>query len=122
MTSEVSYTSVVTVTEANTAQAMSSGDLPVFATPALAAVMENAAMLAARQLCDKGQTTVGSSIEVKHLSPSPIGATVFATATLTGQEGRRLTFDIVAKDNDKTIGTAVHSRYIVNIERFMNKL
>ena len=118
----ISHTSTLVVTNDNTAMAMDSGDLPVLATPALVALMENAAMLAARRICDDGETTVGASIEVKHLSPSPIGATITARATLSNREGRKLSFSITAIENDKTIGTANHTRYIVNPEKFMSKI
>lgn len=122
MNNKAKHTSTTTVESAATAAAMGSGDMPVLATPALVALMENAAMLAASTLLDEDYTTVGASIEVKHLLPSPMGATVQATAVLSEQDGRRLTFDITAVDGDKTIGTATHTRYIVNRERFMSKL
>ena len=122
MNNKAKHTSTTTVESSATAAAMGSGDMPVLATPALVALMENAAMLAASTLLDEGYTTVGASIEVKHLLPSPMGATVHATAVLSEQDGRRLTFEITAVDGDKTIGTATHTRYIVNRERFMSKL
>ena len=122
MTNDISHTSITTVTEKNTALAMGSGDLPVFATPALVSLMENAAMLAARQLCSDIETTVGASIEVKHLRPSPINATITATALLAERDQRKLTFSITAHDGENTVGTATHIRYIVNRDKFMNKL
>ena len=122
MSNEISHNSTTTVSEENIALAMGSGDLPVFATPALVALMENASMLAAQQLCSDVETTVGASIEVKHLLPSPIAATLTATAILTERDQRKLTFIITAHDGEYTVGTATHIRYIVNREKFMNKL
>lgn len=115
----LTHTSTAVVSEALTAAAMGSGDMSVFATPALVALMENAAMLCVRPLLKEGETTVGGQIDVKHLAPSRIGASVAATATLTAHEGRKLTFDITATEDDKTIGTASHTRFIVNREKFL---
>lgn len=118
-----SHTVTLTVSDTETAAHMGSGDLPVLATPALVALMENAAMKLAAQLIDTDtETTVGSRIDVKHLLPSPIGSTVQATATLTERDGRRLTFEITATQDDNVIGTAAHTRYIVNREKFMAKI
>lgn len=114
-----SHTSTVLVTESLTAAAMGSGDMPVYATPALVALMENAAMCCATELLGEGETTVGGHIDVRHLAPSRIGATVSATATLTAHEGRKLTFSITAQEGDKAIGTATHTRFIVNRQKFL---
>lgn len=114
--------SIFTVTQAMTATAMGSGDLPVLATPSLVAIMENAAMIAARRLCNTDETTVGASIDVKHLLPSPVGKTIEATATITTREGRKLDFTITASQDGQIIGTASHTRYIVNRNKFMQKL
>lgn len=117
-----SYTSELTVGVPYTAEAMGSGDMPVLATPALVALMENAAMMAARPLCGEGETTVGSSIHAEHLKPSPVGAEVKATATIVSHEGRRIDFTIEAHQGDLLIGTATHTRYVVSRERFLSKL
>ena len=105
-----------------TAQVMGSGDMPVLATPALVAMMENAAMLCARQLLTDGETTVGGSIDVRHLAPSPVGAEIRVVAELTERDGRRLMFSIRATEGEKEIGIANHVRYAVNRERFLAKL
>ena len=115
----ISHASSLVVSQAHTAAAMGSGDLPVLATPALVALMENAAMVAARDLLADGETTVGSSIDVKHLAPSPVGATVVAEAILQERDDRCLRFNIKAMQDNKLIGEAVHVRYIVNSLRFM---
>lgn len=122
MNNELSFTSSVIVTDANTAVALGSGDLQVFATPAMVALMENAAMNAAATLIGEGETTVGAQISVSHTKPTGIGHTVTATATLTAHEGRKLSFTVVASDEDGTIGEGTHTRYVVSRERFMAKV
>lgn len=119
---KISCTSETQVQKENTAEFVGSGTLPVFATPSMAALMENAAMKAAEKLLSEGETTVGSELNIKHLSPSPIGANIKATATLLQQEGRKLTFSVLATEDDKTIGEGIHIRYIINIQKFMQKL
>lgn len=120
--SGLKYTSSLYVTEDDTAQAMGSGTLPVLATPRLAALMENAAMLAVAPILEPGETTVGGEISLRHLAPSPIGAGVSATATLEMTEGRKLLFSIEARQGETLIGTATHTRFIVNTTRFLKKL
>ncbi len=118
----LTHTSVLLVSDAHTAQAMGSGDMPVLATPVMIALMENAAMLAVDQELPEEQTTVGAHIDVSHLKPSPVGAEVFATAELMEVEDRRLTFHVVAMQGDLVIGEGTHVRYIVSRERFLAKL
>ncbi len=122
LTIGLTYTSETTVRGENTAMALGSGDLPVFATPAMVALMENAAMNAVSQELEEGSSTVGGFIEVSHLAPSPIGAKIAATAVVTEVEGRKLTFDVKAFQDDKLIGEGKHIRFIVNKERFVEKL
>lgn len=110
------------VTPNLTAEAMGSGDMPVLATPAMVAMMENAAMRLAATNLPEGDTTVGSQIETTHLRPSAVGATIEVTATLTAQEVRKLTFSIEARDGDNVIGQASHVRFVVTRERFLSKL
>lgn len=110
------------MTDDKTAIALGSGDMRVLATPAMVALMENAAMMAvAGELAD-GQTTVGSEINTTHLRPSAVGATVRATATLTEQDDRRLSFKVEAFEGDKLIGSGTHVRFVVDRERFLAKL
>lgn len=116
------YTSKVVVTEAVCASAVGSGGLDVFATPSMVALMENAAMNAVAPFLPEGSTTVGSEISTTHVKPSPLGAEIQATATLTAVEGRKLTFDVEACDGNGTIGKGTHVRFIVDVERFMSKL
>lgn len=118
----LSARSVTTVTAEKTAAAMGSGDLPVFATPAMVALMEHAAMEAVAASLPEGSTTVGSEMNTSHLKPSKLGAEITATAVLTAVEGRRLTFNVGARDDEGVIGEGTHVRYIVDRERFMAKL
>ncbi len=118
----LTYTSTLVVSNDHVASVMGSGDLHVFATPAMVALMENAAMQAVAGHLPEGSTTVGAMINTSHVKPSPIGDTVKTTAVLTDIEGRKLTFSIKAEDSKGVIGEAVHVRYIVNREKFMSKL
>ena len=118
----LTYTSRLTVGNENTAIALGSGDMPVLATPAMMALMENAAMLAVASALEEGDTTVGGHIESSHLRPTPVGAEVSATATLEKVEGRKLYFKIIAHQGDKIIGEGTHLRFIVNREKFLAKI
>lgn len=118
----MNFTSTAVVTKENSAAALGSGLLPVFATPAMVALMENAAMKAVASVLEHGATTVGAEINTTHIKPSPIGATVSATATLVAVEGRKLTFDVEARDEVGLIGKGTHVRFVVDSERFMAKL
>ena len=118
----MNFTSTAVVTKENSAAALGSGFLPVFATPAMVALMENAAMKAVAPVLEQGATTVGAEINTTHIKPSPIGATVSATATLVAVEGRKLMFDVEARDEVGLIGKGTHVRFIVDAECFMAKL
>ena len=116
------YTSKTIVSDANTAIAMGSGDLPVFATPSMMALMENAAMLAVANHLPEGCTTVGGHIESSHVKPSPVGAEVEATAVLTAVDGKKLSFDIEAYCDGALIGKGTHLRFIVDRDKFLSRL
>lgn len=122
METGLSHTSTLTVTEKDLAIHIGSGDLNVLATPAMMALMENAAMLAVKEAVGEGNTTVGSQISSSHLKPTACGQTITATATLTAVEGRKLTFHVTASDEQGLIGEGEHIRYIVNADKFMSKL
>ena len=113
----LSSQSSVTVSAGNTAAAMGSGDLDVFATPAMVALMENAAMKAVADALPEGSTTVGAEMNVTHIKPSGLGAEIVATAVLTGVEGRKLTFNVGARDAEGMIGEGIHIRYAVDRRR-----
>ena len=107
------------VTPEMTADALGSGDVPVFGTPALLALIEEAAVTALHGALSDGQTSVGTHVEMDHLAPSRVGAEVRALATLTAVEGRALTFECEAYDGDTLIGRAVHRRAVVDREKFL---
>src|SRR5690606_13182138 len=96
------------VTSDNTALAMGSGTVDVFATPALAALMEAAAVSAVRAALEDGQTSVGVHLDVQHLAATPVGMTVRAEARLMTVEGRRLTFRVSAFDGVEQVGVGTH--------------
>lgn len=118
----LTHTSQTVVNENNTAIALGSGDMKVLATPAMIALMENAAMLCVAPHLPEGSTTVGSMISSSHIKPSAIGANVEATAELVEIENRKLTFKVTATENGALIGEGTHIRYIVDRERFLSKL
>ena len=118
----LSARSAATVVPGNTAAAMGSGDLDVFATPAMVALMENAAMTAVASALPEGSTTVGAEMNVTHIKPSGLGAEITATAVLTEVEGRKLTFNVGARDAGGMIGEGIHIRYVVDRAKFMAKL
>ena len=122
METGLTYTSTLVVSKDHVAAVMGSGDLHVFATPAMVALMENAAMLAVAEHLPEGSTTVGAMMNISHVKPSPVDESIKATAVLTEVEGRKLTFSVKAEDSKGIIGEAVHVRYIVDRERFMSKL
>ena len=115
-------TSTVTVTESNIAKTMKSGSLEVFATPAMCALMEEAAQAAVQPHLEEGEGTVGISLSISHDAPSPIGSTITATATVTAVEGRKITFAIEASDGVGIIGKGTHERFVINNEKFMVKV
>lgn len=118
----LSYTTERTVTPNESALSMGSGDMEVFATPAMVALMEQAAMLAAKKLLQEGESSVGIEISTSHLKASRIGSTIRATATLEQRDGRRLKFRVEAYDGDVLIGEGEHTRFIVDKSRFLAKL
>ena len=109
------------VTEELTARAMGSGSLPVFATPALAALMEKAACMAMDRDLAEGIASVGVSMELEHLAASPVGMEVRATALLLRSDGRRFDFEIQAYDKQGMVGRARHTRATVKAEKFMER-
>ena len=103
----------------NTAQAAGSGLLPVFATPWMAALMENAAVQAVQGALSPEEGTVGTRLDVTHDAATPIGLTVWAEAELTAVEGRKLTFAVSAYDQRERIGGGTHERFIIKPEKFL---
>ncbi len=115
-------TAQVMVTHTNTAQAMGSGLVPVYATPALVALLEEAAVNALKPLLEAGKTSVGTRIDISHLAATPIGMIVRAQATLSKVDGRRLVFDVVAHDEAEQIAEGSHERVVVDEQRFLARV
>jgi fluoroacetyl-CoA thioesterase len=113
---------VMQVETGNTAMEVGSGSVPVFATPMLVALMENAAINAIRDDLPPGQTTVGIKIDVAHTAATPIGMTVNARAELTVVDGRRLIFTVTARDESGEVGHGSHERFMVDEEKFLAKI
>ncbi len=118
----LTHTSQLTVTEAVTAIEMGSGDMPVLATPAMMALMENAAMLAVADHLPEGSTTVGGHIASSHIKPSKLGDSVTATATVTRVDGKKIEFKVEARSGETLLGEGTHLRFIVDKEKFMSRL
>lgn len=112
----------VKVTEANIAATMKSGSLTVFATPAMCALMEEAACAAVNAHLEADSGTVGISLNITHDRATAMGDTVTATAKLVEVNGRKLTFEVSAADSKGTIGKGTHERFIINNEKFMAKV
>ena len=106
------------VTDEDTAQRWGSGLVPVFGTPSLVGLMENAAVEALAGHLPPGQTSVGGRMDVRHLAPTPVGMRVRARAKLTKIEGRRLVFQIEAWDEVEKIGESTHERFVVDQKAF----
>ena len=103
----------------DTAEFHGSGDLPVYATPSMVALMEYVAKELVKPILAEGQTTVGTRMEVSHLKATPVGNEVRAKAKLLEIQGRKVSFTIEAYDGEALIGKAVHERAVVDRERFM---
>ena len=106
------------VTEDDTAERWGSGLVPVFGTPSLVGLMENAAVESLDGHLPPHQTSVGGRLDVRHLAPTPVGMRVRARAELTEREGHRLEFRIEAWDEIECIGRASHTRFIIERRGF----
>lgn len=113
------YKVEITVQECDTAIVHKSGGLPVYATPAMIALMENAAF---SLLKNEDNDSVGTEMNVKHTRACLVGAKVYAEATVTGVNGNWVTFNVAAYDEKGEIGNGNHTRYIIDPEKFMAKL
>lgn len=116
------YTSSIKVEEQHLACSMGSGDLRVFATPAMLALMENAAMMCVADCLDEKSSTVGGFISSSHIKPTGLGTVVTATAELIGIDGRKLKFKVSACDDEGMIGEGEHLRFVIDREKFMSKV
>ena len=109
------------VTVENTAKTMKSGTLDIFATPAMIALMEQTAYESVAGELEEGYGTVGTMLNVKHVSATPLGMKVTCESTLTKIDGRALTFEVKAFDERGLIGEGIHERFLVQNEKFQAK-
>ena len=109
------------VTDSNTAAAVGSGLVPVFATPYMIAIMENAAVNALLPVLSAEEGSVGTHLDVSHDAATPIGMKVWAEAEVIAVDGKKITFSVSAFDEAGPIGKGSHERFIINPERFLNK-
>lgn len=111
----------VEVVYENTATAVGSGVLEVFATPCMIALMEKTACDSVIPYLDEGDGSVGTELNIRHVAATPIGMTVRCESELVEVDGRRLVFTVKAYDEVGLIGEGRHERFIVNNEKFQNK-
>ena len=109
------------VEKEDTAQLVGSGDLLVYATPCMVALMEGAACEAIAEGLGEGETSVGTELSIQHISATPVGLEVYAKAEVTAVEGKMITFQVEAFDEAGTIGKGTHKRVVVNSQRFLEK-
>ena len=111
-----------TVAETNIASSVGSGLLDVFSTPAMIALIEQAAASSVEPFLEAGQGTVGVRLEVDHLAPTPLGEKVWAETELTAIDRRLLTFKVAAFSEKEKIGEGIHRRCIILSDRFLEKM
>lgn len=111
----------VTVTAANVASNIGSGRVHVFATPMMIALMEKAAALSIEPVLAEGQSSVGTHIDVSHCSATPMGMKVWADTEVTAIDRREVTFSVKAYDERGLIGEGTHERFIIDVDKFMEK-
>lgn len=111
----------IRVTENDTAKAHGSGTLDVLATPRMIALMEESAYKCIDKYLENGQSSVGTYLEIKHLSATPVGMEVYAESEIIEIDGRRVVFSVKAYDEKGLIGEGKHERFIILSERFLSK-
>ena len=111
----------IIVTKELTAISVGSGDLEVYATPAMIALMEGTASESVKSELEDGQGSVGTSIAIKHLAATPVGMCVRCESELIEVDGRKLVFNLVVYDEKDKIGEGTHERFIISNEKFQNK-
>ena len=109
------------VTEANTAQAACSGALMVFGTPLMCALMEKAAWTSIAPYLAEGEGTVGTKLNISHVSATPVGMNVWAESEVTLVDGKRIELKVAAYDEKGLIGEGTHERFIITNDRFLAK-
>lgn len=111
----------LTCTDADTAEAIGSGDVPVLGTPRIVALAEEATVRAVADELGDNKTTVGASVQLDHVAPTPPGAAVEAEATLAGIQGRRLIFKVSVSDERGLVAAGKITRVVVDRDRFVAK-
>ena len=111
----------VLVNGSNTANAVGSGLVPVFSTPSMIALMENAAVRAIQGRLEQGESSVGTHMDITHDAPTPVGVKVWAEAEVTAVDGRTVTFAVTAYDEKGPIGKGTHERAIIRVDKFLAK-
>lgn len=109
------------VEQEDTAKIVGSGDLLVYATPCMVALMEGAACESIAPFLAEGESSVGTMMNVAHTSATPVGMEVRAESVVTAVDGRKVSFEIIAYDEAGEIGRATHERFIIKAERFLEK-
>ena len=109
------------VEQEDTAKVVGSGSLLVYATPCMVALMEGAACESIAPFLADGESSVGTMMQLNHTSATPVGMEVRAESEVTAVEGRKVTFSIKAYDEVGEIGNAIHERFIVKVDRFLEK-
>ena len=109
------------VEQEDTAKVVGSGDLLVYATPCMVALMEGAACESIAPFLADGESSVGTALNLSHTNPTPVGMEVHAESVVTAVEGRKFTFEITAFDEAGQIGKATHERVIIKADRFLEK-
>ena len=112
---------IIKVTEEMTAEKLGSGKLPVYATPNMITLIENTASASVEEYLEEGQGTVGTFVNVKHLTATPIGMSVTCETELTQVDRKRLVFETKVYDESELIGEGIHERFIIDKEKFMKK-
>ena len=112
----------LTVTDDLTASHMGSGSVAVYATPAMIALMEAAAVNAIESALSEGVTSVGTAIAITHTAATPPGQTVHAEAEVTAVDGRQISFSVRAYDEHEIIGEGTHRRAVIDRARFMQRV
>ena len=110
------------VDKTNTTLSLGSGNLEVFATPHMIALMECAAQSSVAPMLDEGMSTVGTHLDVSHDAATPLGMRVWAESELVEVDGRRLVFDVKAYDECGLIGQGRHERFIIKADKFLAKV
>ena len=116
------HSEMLVVEHKDSAAVYGSGALEVFATPAMVALMEKTCLESVNSKIGEGNTTVGISVNIKHLKASPVGATIRCESHLLEVDRRRLVFEVRCFEGEALVGEGVHERFVVDSEKFMNKL